>query len=187
MLNKGTRDRILNYIEKTDLCSSSDIAKNLGINRITTTKYLSVMDEAGMINSKNIGMAKVWYASSSPIMHQLLSDEDNTLKGTLNLLGEGISVVDKNMRIIWFNFEKEKWAGKLKNHKNELCYVTHKCHVKDMKKCPAARAIKTGRIEKGCQKKYSKDGKIKKFEITSNPIKDRNNKIVGVISIAKEL
>ena len=45
---------------KTGL-SGLEISERLGINRITTTKYLSVFAAEGLINQKNIGNVNLWF------------------------------------------------------------------------------------------------------------------------------
>ena len=45
---------------KTGL-SGLEISERLGINRITTTKYLNVFAAEGLINQKNIGNVNLWF------------------------------------------------------------------------------------------------------------------------------
>ncbi len=62
MENISVEKRIVNYIKKSPLgVTSSEIAKFLGLNRMTITKYLAVIKEKAKIDFKQFGMAKLWY------------------------------------------------------------------------------------------------------------------------------
>jgi len=41
-------------------CTINDVAKEIGINRITASKYLAVMEAEGTIKHRNIGTAKLF-------------------------------------------------------------------------------------------------------------------------------
>ena len=41
-------------------CTIEDVAKGVGISRITASKYLAVMEARGTISRRNIGMAKLF-------------------------------------------------------------------------------------------------------------------------------
>ena len=54
-------DRIIKILEKnTDGLTITDVSKKLNIHYITATKYLAVLEARGIIECRNIGMAKVF-------------------------------------------------------------------------------------------------------------------------------
>ena len=54
--------KIIDIITKSPLgLTSSEIAKYLGVNRVTLTKYLAVIRQKALIDFKPLGMAKLWY------------------------------------------------------------------------------------------------------------------------------
>ncbi len=54
--------KIIDMVKKSPLgLTSSEIARYLGINRVTLTKYLAVIKEKTLIDFKQFGMAKLWY------------------------------------------------------------------------------------------------------------------------------
>ena len=70
MLNNDIKARILEFIKKNEnLCSGTDISKQLNINRITLAKYLSVMESEGIIDYHGIGMAKSWYLQKNNLIN----------------------------------------------------------------------------------------------------------------------
>jgi predicted hydrocarbon binding protein len=65
--------------------SSTDLARVLGINRMTLVKYLTVMQSRGIIEFKNIGMAKVWHTSTKfDLITTLTKDEAGSLQALVS-------------------------------------------------------------------------------------------------------
>ena len=62
MFNSDAEKKIVDFVKKSPIgVTSSDIAKNLGLNRMTMTKYLAIIREKTLIDFKQFGMAKLWY------------------------------------------------------------------------------------------------------------------------------
>jgi len=62
MFEKDTEKRIIDFIKKSPIgVTSSEIARYLGISRITITKYLAIIKEKALIDFKQFGMAKLWF------------------------------------------------------------------------------------------------------------------------------
>lgn len=61
-MGRDIEKRIIDFIKESPLgTTSSEIAKFLGINRATITKYLAIVREKAKIDFKQFGMAKLWY------------------------------------------------------------------------------------------------------------------------------
>jgi len=62
MFDTDTENKIVDFIKKSPLgVTSNDIARYLGLNRMTMTKYLAIIKEKALIDFKQFGMAKLWY------------------------------------------------------------------------------------------------------------------------------
>ena len=62
MFNLEIERKIVDFVKKSPLgATSSDIANNFGLNRMTITKYLAIIKERTLIDFKQFGMAKLWY------------------------------------------------------------------------------------------------------------------------------
>ena len=62
MFNSEIERKIVNFIKKSPIgVTSSEIARFLGINRMTLTKYLAIIREKALIDFRQFGMAKLWY------------------------------------------------------------------------------------------------------------------------------
>ena len=62
MFDIDPENKIVDFIKKSPLgVTSNDIARYLGLNRMTMTKYLAIIKEKALIDFKQFGMAKLWY------------------------------------------------------------------------------------------------------------------------------
>ena len=62
MFQTDIEKRIIEFIKKSPIgVTSSEIARYLGISRITMTKYLAIIKERTLIDFKQFGMAKLWF------------------------------------------------------------------------------------------------------------------------------
>lgn len=62
MFQKDIEKNIIEFIKKSPIgVTSSEIARYLGISRITITKYLAIIKEKTLIDFKQFGMAKLWF------------------------------------------------------------------------------------------------------------------------------
>jgi predicted ArsR family transcriptional regulator len=69
------QERILQCIRESELGASiSEISKKLGVNRLTVSKYLEVMRAHGLVDYKEVGMAKVWFIGKGSLIADLLNE-----------------------------------------------------------------------------------------------------------------
>jgi len=62
MFESDIEKKIIDFIKKSPIgVTSSEIARYLGISRITITKYLAIIKEKTLIDFKQFGMAKLWF------------------------------------------------------------------------------------------------------------------------------
>ena len=176
LMNSGTKLSILNYLERSDWTqnSSSAISKALGINRVTLTKYLTVLETEGEIISKQIGMAKLWRKNSGNYV-QYFSDTANgkLLKNFLDQFEVGIRIFNKEDKPVWSNtYAKKKGFGK-------KCMT---CLAGSLT-CPVKESIRLKKSVKSPVK--NKDGY---FETIITPIinADQNGAIEEIILISKK-
>jgi len=79
MFDSSTEKKIIEFIKKSPIgVTSSEIARYLHINRITLSKYLSVIKEKALIDFKQLGMAKLWYIpvniSEGTFLRRIIND-----------------------------------------------------------------------------------------------------------------
>ena len=105
----------------------------------------------------------------------------------LYALGEGITIIDEDFKIIWVNPIIEKWAGLLEEIKGKNCYKVYQKRDTPCENCPSVKTFNTGKIEKARQYAYDTEGNLKYFEFTSAPKQDERGRTVAVIEIAEDL
>ncbi|MBI5887711.1 MAG: PAS domain-containing protein [Deltaproteobacteria bacterium] len=100
---------------------------------------------------------------------------------------EGITVIDKDMRIIWVNPVAERWAGGLAEEKGLYCHDVYHEGNGICGGCPSVAAFKTGRPEKSLFHAYYIDGVRRDVELMAAPVFDENGKTVAVAEIARDI
>lgn len=81
-MNSGIKEKILAYLKSKNGASSSEIAKNIGHNRITVTKYLEILKANGEVSAEDVAQARLWYV------------KDNSRKPKILIVDDEPSVVD---------------------------------------------------------------------------------------------
>ena len=182
MTDKETEDRVLNFIiNAIEPVHSTEIAKQLGINRVTATKYLSVLNSRGLISFRNVGMAKVWMHVENPILLAFeKNDENDTTIQTLDSLPDGVCVLDKHLGVVWINKEMEKRHGKNKDLKGRKCYKVFHQEEEICKNCPAKATFETGKRQFTSIRKKGFD-----IDISTSPLKGAKGKTLAVIEIVR--
>ncbi len=64
-METDTETLILDFLKKQPMGATvTDIANKLDMSRTTTVKYLEVMRATGLLDYKEVGMAKLWFPST---------------------------------------------------------------------------------------------------------------------------
>ena len=182
MLDKGTEKRVLEFIANTkEPVHSTEIANTLGINRVTATKYLSVLESKGLVSFKNLGMAKVWMPVENPVLLAFeRNDESDTTIQTFNALADGVCVLDKSMEIVWVNKAMEKRHGSLEKLRGKKCHTIFHEEKEICGNCPTKRTFSEGKKQFAIIKKKGFD-----IEISTSPLKDPKGRVGAVIEIVR--
>lgn len=83
LMETDTENLILDFLKKQPMGATvTDIAHKLDMSRTTTVKYLEVMRATGLLDYKEVGMAKLWFVSTrlSYAEHVLLEKTRQVLK-----------------------------------------------------------------------------------------------------------
>jgi len=146
--------------------STSDLSRKLKIDRRTAAKNLEKLNQNGLVEFENIGMAKLWSLSKSPLASLLKNKKTGSLiKSLLDNPLDGISIIDEDNNIIWMN---EKLKKKLGNKRGIKCYeILGNKKVK----CPHCTALRSLKSSKSLVSK----GKVKNsnYDFITIPLKDK--------------
>ncbi len=88
-LDEVKRKIILSLKNEETGLSGIELAKRTGINRVTLSKYLKILESMGLIKSKSIGLSNLWYLDKSleEVIHakDILDMRNLYLESLLNL------------------------------------------------------------------------------------------------------
>ncbi len=113
----------------------------------------------------------------------LAEDEKEKTKAIIAAIGDGISIQDREMRVIYQNEIHKKMVG---NHQGEYCFKAFE-HQEDVcDQCPVAKSFADGGIHTVERNVPSADG-IKYFEITTSPIRDASGEITAGIEVVRDV
>jgi len=115
MFNLEIEKKIVNFVKKSPIgVTSRDIASYIGLNRMTITKYLAIIQERALIDFKQFGMAKLWYipvnlnkeSFFSKIMAKMII---NIPKDEFNKLSEKVGMgLGEEINKMYINFNSVK-------------------------------------------------------------------------------
>jgi PAS domain S-box-containing protein len=118
---------------------------------------------------------------------RIIEESGQRLKAILGGIGEGISIVNEDLNIIWVNPIIEQWIGSLDDLRGRYCYKVYQKRDTPCADCPTLKMFKTGKIEKARQHAYDKEGNIRYFEFTSAPMADERGITIAAVELAVDL
>ncbi|HPM76640.1 MAG TPA: ATP-binding protein [bacterium] len=113
-----------------------------------------------------------------------LAAEKERMEAFLRGIGDGISIVDKEMRIIYVNDVLVKNFG---DHTGEFCYQVYEHKNEICGGCPVRKAMDTGEVHHSLRRMYTKDGRLHYYESTGSPIRDEHGEIIAGIELARDV
>jgi len=158
-------EKILRLLRENSY-SISDISRKIKGDRRTVSKSLEKLNQNGLVEFRNVGMAKLWYLSKSPLLGLLKNKKTGSLiKSLLDNPLDGISIIDENKNLIWMN---EKMRKKLGNKKWGKCYEV--LAGKNVN-CPHCTALKSLQSSKSLVSKGTINNS--KYDFITVPLKDK--------------
>jgi PAS domain S-box-containing protein len=118
---------------------------------------------------------------------KLIDESTKELKAILEGIGEGISIIDEDLKIVWVNPLIERWAGHLDDLKGKNCYKAYQKKDQPCENCPTLKTFKTRKIQKARQHAYDTKGDIKYFEFITAPMFDEDGRMQAVVELAVDL
>ena len=178
-------DRIVNIIRESKYgISSTEISKELSLDRHTTAKYLEVLKTNGLIDYKKVVMAKVWYPLESTLLSLFENDTEigNNLRSFLDYFDGDINIIDKNMKVVYVN---KKNNPKNMSSKAPIirCYKIHKDGKMICKDCVVIKTLETGEKQSIVNTVKNRLGKKSNLRLTAIPIKNYKNETVAVVEL----
>lgn len=112
-----------------------------------------------------------------------LIEEKSKLQAVLSGIGDGISIQDRDFKIIYQNGTH---IGMFGEHTGRHCYEAYAGKKGVCEGCPLAKSFKDGKIYKDLRKKDTKDGDIH-MEVTASPVRDGSGNIIAGVEVVRDI
>jgi len=114
---------------------------------------------------------------------EALAEEKNKSEAIIAALGDGISIQDRNYRVLYQNDVHRRLIG---NHPGELCYAAYEKRDSVCDGCPVALAFLDGEVHNVERSANFPDGR-QYFDITASPLRDASGEIIGGIELVRNI
>jgi PAS domain S-box-containing protein len=114
---------------------------------------------------------------------EALRAEKNRSEAIIAAIGDGISIQDRDFRIIYQNEVHKSLAG---DHAGELCYRAYEHQEQVCDSCPVARTFLDGKIHSE-ERSIVRDGERIHVDITTSPLRDAEGNIIAGIEAVRDI
>ncbi|MFQ6618992.1 MAG: PAS domain-containing protein, partial [Fidelibacterota bacterium] len=114
----------------------------------------------------------------------LLLEEGIKPEDVLFNLGDGVSVQNREFRIIYQNSILKDLFG---DHKGEYCYKIYERRDENCEECPVEKALKTGRPHISLRVGVKQNGETSYWENCATPIKDGKGNIIAAVEVTRNV
>lgn len=126
-------------------------------------------------------------AEQAVIYCRQLEQEKQKLEVILSAIGAGLSLIDSDLKVLWYNEFLTKEIHFPKNRNNETCFQVYWNRNEPCEDCPARRSFESGRIEQAVRKKKMPDGQFKYFQIDTIPVRNENGQTYQVLELIRDV
>jgi PAS domain S-box-containing protein len=110
-----------------------------------------------------------------------------TARDALAVVGQGISIITPDLRIVWANAPLQAWAGPLEEIRGRFCYEVYQRRSGVCPDCPSVRALAEGGCASCLQPGFAVDGSPLWFELTATAVADAAGAPRLVIEVAADI
>ncbi len=118
---------------------------------------------------------------------QSLFEERDRLRMIATSIGAGLSLVDKDFKIVWVNETLEKWFGSLDTIQGKECFRTYQFKHVVCEGCPTKRAFDTGSMQTGETTVTFPDGRNMTFLLICSPVKNEKGEVEQVLELTLDM
>ncbi len=115
---------------------------------------------------------------------EALQTERNKLQSVIDAIEYGLSIQDRDYKILYQSQPMVKAAG---DHLGEKCYRAYEARDTVCDGCPVEKAFKDGKSHTAERKIVSPSGRVVFLEHTACPVKDAGGRIVSCIEIPRNI
>jgi len=120
-------------------------------------------------------------------LHQLLKGSypriEETIISLLNVIGDGVRIIDTSFRIIYENQSHRELFG---YNAGKYCYEAYQKRDQVCENCAVARSFDDGKVHKDVRSVVSEKG-LKYVEVTSSNLVDDNGRIIAGVEVVRDI
>ena len=113
-----------------------------------------------------------------------INRKENFLDVILNTVSDGITLIDKDLRIQYQNKIISQLFGP---GIGEYCFETYRGRNTPCENCVVVEVLKDGRERRAVVDIWLSDGNMRLMEVNSAPIKDESGNITGAVEVARDV
>ncbi len=113
-----------------------------------------------------------------------IREERHLSQGIIAAVGDGISIQDRNFRVLYQNRIQQNMTGK---HQGDLCYKAYENREIMCDGCPVERAMQDGKVHRGERSVDLTGGGKRHVEITASPLRDADGRIVAGVEVVRDI
>lgn len=98
-------------------------------------------------------------------------------------ISDGITVMDRDLRIVWINEQLQRWGWNLDNLKGVHCFQAYNHRMEICENCPAKSAMETKEATNVIQQ--GADGRF--YEVLATPVMDQGGNVTHVIEQTRDV
>jgi two-component system cell cycle sensor histidine kinase/response regulator CckA len=109
--------------------------------------------------------------------------EHSKLDAILAAIGDGISIQDRNFRVLYQNKVHKEMVG---DHNGELCYEAYERRNEPCPECPVEASFQDGRVHKA-ERSAPTGTDIRYVEITASPVINQKGELFAGIEVVRDI
>lgn len=113
---------------------------------------------------------------------QFLDDPASILSNIMESMGDGLSIQDRNMRIVYQN---KFMIDNFGSHVGDYCYNIYEKRSSICEGCPIIESYRTGQVTKALRVGITKDGVPFRFENIASVLRNKQGEIVAGIELCR--
>lgn len=110
--------------------------------------------------------------------------DESLLKSVLNTVRDGVTVIDRDLKVIFYNESIFKRFGDITG---QLCYEAYRRRVEPCEDCPLKDVLRDGKPRTILRDILTPNGEVMWMECDSGPLKDKDGQIVGAVEIVRNV
>ena len=114
---------------------------------------------------------------------KILREEQNKLEAVMSAIGDGITVQDRQFRILYQNAPHREKQG---DHVGEVCYSAYQHRDQICKGCLLVTCFADGRVHRRETSAVTDRGKLH-MEVSASPLRDAEGRIIGGIEVVRDI